>query len=49
MINGPNVFDDPVKNNFRTYDNIRKIASGQADDYTTGIFWIIPISKVVVR
>ena len=31
-----NVFDQPVKNNFRTYDNIQKITIGQRDDYTTG-------------
>ena len=36
MINGENVFDQPIKNNKITYDNIRKIATGQGDDYTTG-------------
>ena len=36
MINGENFFDQPIKNNKITYDNIRKIAIGQADDYTTG-------------
>ena len=30
------VFDQPVKNNKVTYENIRKIATGQGDDYTTG-------------
>ena len=35
MINGRN-FDQSVKNDIRTYDNIRKIAIGQGDDYTTG-------------
>ena len=30
MIDGENVFD------IRTYDNIRKIATGHWDDYTTG-------------
>ena len=34
MINGENVFDQPVKNNKVTYENIRKIATGQGD--TTG-------------
>ena len=29
-------FDQPVKNNKITYENIRKIATGQGDDYTTG-------------
>ena len=36
MIDGRNFFDQTVKNNLRTYDNIRKIAAGQDDDYTTG-------------
>ena len=35
VINGENVFDQPIKNNKITYDNIRKIATGQGDDYTT--------------
>ena len=35
MINGENVFDQPIKNKV-TYENIRKIATGQEDDYTTG-------------
>ena len=36
MIDGQNFFDQPVKIDLRTYDNIRKIATGQGDDYTTG-------------
>ena len=36
MINGENFFDQPIKNNKVTYDNIRKIATSQGDDYTTG-------------
>ena len=36
MINGENVFDQPIKNNKITYENIRKIATGQGDNYTTG-------------
>ena len=36
MIDGQNVFDQPVKNDQRTYDKIRKVMSGQRDDYTTG-------------
>ena len=36
MINGENLFDQPEKNNKVTYENIRKIAIGQEDDYTTG-------------
>ena len=36
MIDGRNVFEVPVKNNMRTYENIRKIATDQGDDYATG-------------
>ena len=36
MIDGKNFFDEPVKSNKVTYKNIRKIATGQGDDYTTG-------------
>ena len=31
-----NFFDQLIKNNKITYENIRKIATGQGDDYTTG-------------
>ena len=36
MIDGQNVFDQTVKSNLITYDNIRKITIGQGDYYTTG-------------
>ena len=36
MIKGENFFDQPIKNKKITYDNIRKIAAGYGDDYTTG-------------
>ena len=36
MINGEYFFDQPIKNNKVAYENIRKIATGQGDDYTTG-------------
>ena len=35
MIDGKNIFDEPINNNFKTYEN-RKIATGQGDDNTTG-------------
>ena len=35
MINGEKFFDQPIKNNKVTYENIRKIVTGQGDDYTT--------------
>ena len=36
MFNSEDFFDRPIKNNKVTYENIRKIATGQRDDYTTG-------------
>ena len=36
MIDGKNFFDQPIKNDKVTYENIRKIATGHRDDYTTG-------------
>ena len=36
MIDGHNIFDQPVRNNWITYDIIQKIATDQGDDYLTG-------------
>ena len=36
VIDGRKIFSKPVKDNLITYDNIRKIASSEKDDYTTG-------------
>ena len=36
MFDGKNFFDQPIRNNKITYENIRKIATGQGDDYTMG-------------
>ena len=34
MVNGRKLFDHPVKNDIRTFGNIRKIATGQGDGYS---------------
>ena len=39
MIDGKNFFDQPVKNDKVTYKNVRKIATGQGDDYATSCLW----------
>ena len=36
MTDGKNIFDQPVRNDKVTYENIRKIAIGQGNVYTTG-------------
>ena len=38
MIDGKKFYDQPITNSLKTYDNIRKITTGQGDDYTTGCF-----------
>ena len=34
MIEEKKFFDQPVKSNLRTYDNIREVATDHGDDYT---------------
>ena len=36
MIDGRNFFDQPINSMSKTYENIRKIATGKGDDYATG-------------
>ena len=36
MIDGKSFFDQPINSDLKTYENIRKIATGQGDDNTTG-------------
>ena len=36
VINGKNFFDQPIKNDKISYNNITKIATGQKGDCTTG-------------
>ena len=38
MVDGRNFFDQLIKNDLKTYDNIRKIATGQGDDCAAGFF-----------
>ena len=45
VIDWRNFFDQPVRNDLRTYDNIRKIAIGQGDEHTTGCLIDYPYFK----
>ena len=36
MIDGRSFFDQAINNMSKTYENIRKIATGKGDDYTSG-------------
>ena len=49
MVDGTNCFDHSIKNDLKTYDNIRKIATGQGDDYKTECLLDIPISKNTIN
>ena len=35
-IYGRNFYDQPINDSIRQYDEVRKISTGQGDDYTTG-------------
>ena len=45
MIDGKNFFDQPLTNKFKTFENVRKIATGKGDDYTTGCLLDYPYFK----
>ena len=45
MIDGRNFFWKASKDNLITYDNIRKTAAGQGDNYTTGYLLDYPYLK----
>ena len=45
MIDGRNFFDQPINGMNKTYENIRKIATGKGDDYTTGCLLNYPYFK----
>ena len=36
MIDGKIFFDQPISSELKTYENVRKIATGKGDDYKTG-------------
>ena len=42
MSKGDNIFDQPIEENKLMYENIRKIATSQGDDYTTGCLLSYP-------
>ena len=45
MIDGRNVFDQPINSMNKTYENIRKIATAKGDNYTTGCLLHYPYFK----
>ena len=49
MIDEKIFFNQPVNNNKITYEHIRKIATCQGDDYTTGFLLIILTSEIIIK
>ena len=49
MIDGKNFFDQPVKNNKVTYENIRKGSAGQEMIIKLVDCYTIPISKIITK
>ena len=49
MIDGKNLFDQPVKHNMRENDNIREITTNQGNDYTLVVYWTVIISKIIIK
>ena len=45
MIDGKNFVDQPRNKDFKTYQNIRKIATGQGNDCTSGCLLDYPYFK----
>ena len=45
VIDGGNFFDQPIQNDLKRYDNIRKIKTVEGDDYTTGYLLSYPYFK----
>ena len=49
MIDGQNLFDQPVKNGRKTYDNIQKVVIGHVDDYTTYCLLEYNYFKIIIK
>ena len=49
MTEGRNLFDQPIKNDLKTYDNIRKVATSQGENYATGFLLDYPYFKKYYR
>ena len=47
IINGKNFYDQVIDPDVKRYEKIRKLTTGQGDDYTTECLQIIIISKII--
>ena len=49
LIDGRNFFYQPISDEIKKYDEIRKIVTGKGDDYTTGCLLDYNISKTITN
>ena len=49
MIDEKNFFNQPKQDNKITYENIRKISTGQGDDYITGCLLDYIYFKIITK
>ena len=49
VIDRKNFFHQPIKNDLKIYDNIRRTATGQSDDYTTRCLLDYPYFKTTIN
>ena len=44
---GRNIYDQSINDLIKQYDEVRKISTGQGDDYTTVAYYILLILKII--
>ena len=49
MIDGKNIFDQPINSELKTYENIRENVTGYGDDYTTGCLLDYTCFKIITK
>ena len=46
-VDGRNFYDQPINDSIKRYDEVRKVSTGQGDDYTQVVYWILLILKKI--
>ena len=47
LIDGRNFYDQPISDEIKKYDQIRRVALGRGDDYTTGCLLINTLKTTI--
>ena len=48
IINGKNFYDQEIDSDIKRYEETKKLTTGQGEDYTTGYYWIMNPSKIII-